>query len=108
MLMESLREHNERRSRLLLLFHPVALSAAPSTPFAAPSAPGVCGKRKARTTSYRKAKMQTGEGVHGRRPVRDNVEDEASYIPVGSRSRGSANGDEACRAVMEETTTSQP
>ncbi|KAK9096721.1 hypothetical protein Sjap_022218 [Stephania japonica] len=85
-----------------------APSAPPAAPSATPSVPAVHGKRKAHTVSYRKAKVQTSEGVRGRRLVRDNVEDEASHVPVGSSSQGGADGDEARRSAMEETTTSQP
>ncbi|KAK9128644.1 hypothetical protein Syun_017441 [Stephania yunnanensis] len=84
---------------------------------ASPSALVDRGKRRAHTASYQKEKQQGAQdqGVCGRRSSRNDVQDEKSHVPVETRSsRGVVGGekatnhtDEASKAGLEETTTSQ-
>ncbi|KAK9125388.1 hypothetical protein Scep_014234 [Stephania cephalantha] len=84
---------------------------------ASPSAPVDRGKRRAHIASYQKEKQQGAQdqGVCGRRSSRNDVQDEASHVPVGTRSSSGAVGgekttnhtNEASRAGSEETTISQ-
>ncbi|KAK9086753.1 hypothetical protein Syun_029147 [Stephania yunnanensis] len=68
--------------------------------FASLYAPADCAKRREQTASYLKEKKHATQiyGVSGRRSSRDDVKDEASYVPIRSRSTSGAKS---------ETTTSQ-
>ncbi|KAK9132519.1 hypothetical protein Scep_012047 [Stephania cephalantha] len=71
-----------------------------ATTFASPFASSDRGSKRVHTTFYRKERQRTTQilGVRARLSSGDDVEDEASHVPVGGRSRSSSGA---------ETTTSQ-